>query len=61
MNNDQMRKHYLLFIEEMIQKEKEHLFVLKTNNAPDLFIKTTESAIGHLKQRHKEYKNYLEE
>ena len=43
----------------MAEKEKEHLGWLIDNDAPTEMINKSSSSLSHLRQRHKEYNDYV--
>ena len=55
----QMKQDLIPRVWEMAEKEKEHLGWLIDNDAPTEMINKSSSSLSHLRQRHKEYNNYV--
>lgn len=57
----QMKKELIPLIEKMIEREMEHYGWLESKMAPKEFIERSRLNIMHLRQRHKEYLQYVGE
>ncbi len=56
---EQMKQNIIPRVQEMAEKEKEHLNWLIDNNAPKNMIETSQHYLSHFKQRYKEYIEYV--
>lgn len=54
-----MKQDLITRVWKMAEKEKEHLGWLIDNNAPNEMINKSSSSLSHLRQRHKEYNDYV--
>ena len=56
---EQMNQDLIPRVWKMVEKEKEHLGWLIDNDAPTEMINMSSSPLSHLRQRHKEYNDYV--
>jgi len=56
---EQMKQHLISRLLEMAERENEHLNWLIDNDAPSEIISKSSSCLSHLRQRHKEYNDYV--
>ena len=57
---EQMVNNIIPFVERMIEKEKNHLYLLESKNAPKEFIERSKWHLKHFRQKHKEYIEYAD-
>jgi hypothetical protein len=58
---EKMKQEFIPRIYQMCEKEKEHLNWLIDNNATQELIDESRNYLKHLKQRYKEYNDYVKD